>query len=97
MQSHLSEKLGRAIYASMFRDVVSCWGELYRIILSLETSPREFTDPDAIRWVGDIKEVLKGNEPEGLSDVDLLRLKTAIWELYNHLGRDDIKLFQKDR
>lgn len=97
MQSHLSEKLGQAIYASMFCDEIHCWSELVRIIASLEQNPREFTDPDAIRWVTDIKGILKRRQPEPLGDEERRKLRTAIWELYCFLGTNDVDLFAKTK
>lgn len=96
MQSYLSEKLGQAIYASMFTDEATCWSQLVRI-LSPHNEDREFTDPDVIRWITDIRGILKGRQAGPLSEAERLTLKTAIWELYNHLGRDDVNLFTKEK
>jgi hypothetical protein len=90
MQSYLSEKLGQAIYFSMFADEVSCWGTLGRILWALQNEKREFTDPDMIRWIANIKRILQGRAPSSLDDDERHDLRTAIWELYNRLGTDDV-------
>lgn len=90
MQSYLSEKLEQAIYASMFTDPGTCWRELFAILWALEHEKREFSDPFVLRLIANIKRILEGRRPEQLDDADRFELKTAIWELYHHLGTSDV-------